>query len=371
MKLAILGTRGIPNNHGGFEQFAEHFSLYMAQKGHDVSVFNSHTHPYQLNKWKGVKIIHKNDPEDKIGTIGQFIYDLNCINHCRKEQFDIILQLGYTSNSIWHKRLPKKSIIITNMDGLEWKRSKYNKLVRQFLKTAESLAVKSSDYLISDSIGIQKHLNDTYKKDSYYIPYGATPFDSPDDQFLEDYGVKPLKYSLLIARLEPENNIESILDGIVLSKTKEKFLVIGKHDVNKFGSYLKNKYKNFRHIEFIGGIYNLDQLNNLRYFSKFYFHGHSVGGTNPSLLEAMASGTLIVANDNIFNRSILKKNALYFKNAKDIAVIFQNNSLFENNKVLFSKNNIKEIKLNFRWESINHKYEQYLISKMHKDKCQK
>lgn len=364
MKLVILGTRGVPNNHGGFEQFAEYFSLYMVSKGHDVSVFNSHTHPFQLENWKGVKIIHKNDPEDKIGTVGQFIYDLNCINHCRKVHFDIILQLGYTSSSVWGKLLPKKSLTITNMDGLEWKRSKYGRPVRKFLKIAESLAIRNSDYLISDSIGIKNYIEKTYDKDSKYIAYGADIFNTPDKAILEKYDVKSFGYNMLIARLEPENNIETILDGACLSKHKEPFLVIGKHDINKFGSYLKSKYKNQEHIKFIGGIYDLSHLNNLRYYSKFYFHGHSVGGTNPSLLEAMASGALIIANDNVFNKSILKRNALYFQNSNDVCNILDNDGLFEENKETFKTNNAQEIKLNFNWDLINSQYEDYLLSKL-------
>ena len=134
MKIGILGTRGIPNYHGGFEQFAEFFASFLAEKGHEVYVYSSHLHPYKKSCFKGANIIHCYDPEDKIGTPGQFIYDLNCIMDSRKRNFDILLQLGYTSNSIWHRLLPKKPIIITNMDGLEWKRSKYNKWVRHFLK---------------------------------------------------------------------------------------------------------------------------------------------------------------------------------------------------------------------------------------------
>ncbi|MHA7942479.1 DUF1972 domain-containing protein [Formosa sp. 3Alg 14/1] len=364
MKLAILGTRGVPNNHGGFEQFAEYFSLYMANKGYDVSVFNSHTHPYQEKEWNGVKIIHKNDPEDKIGTAGQFFYDLNCINHCKSEHFDVILQLGYTSSSIWSKLLPKNSLIVTNMDGLEWKRSKYKKPVRRFLKFAESLAIKSSDFLVSDSIGIQDYIKKTYNKESKYIAYGADAFTTPNEVVLNTYYVKPYNYNMLIARLEPENNIESVLDGAVLANTKEIFLVVGKHDVNKFGAYLKNKYKEHPYIKFVGGIYNLDHLNNLRYFSKLYFHGHSVGGTNPSLLEAMASGALIVANDNVFNKSILKDNALYFKDEKDVCRIMDDAVLFEKYKKEFKNNNVKEIMLNFNWDLINSQYEEYLLSKL-------
>ncbi|OMP32706.1 glycosyl transferase family 1 [Mangrovimonas sp. DI 80] len=364
MRLAILGTRGVPNNHGGFEQFAEYFSLYMAKKGHDVSVFNSHTHPYQSQEWNGVKIIHMNDPEDRVGTIGQFFYDLNCINYCRKVHFDVILQLGYTSSSIWRKLLPKKSLIITNMDGLEWKRSKYKKPVRKFLKYAENLAVKSSDYLVSDSIGIQDYIREKYDKESKYIAYGADVFEEPNFEILDLYNVKPFCYNMLVARFEPENNIEAILDGVSLSRRKEIFLVIGKHNINKFGSYLKNKYKNHEHIKFIGGVYNLEHLNNLRYYSRFYFHGHSVGGTNPSLLEAMASGALIVANDNVFNKSILKENALYFQDHKDVLNIIETENIFDRNKENFKKNNFNEVKMNFNWDLINFQYEEFLVSKL-------
>ena len=174
MKIAILGTRGIPNYYGGFEQFAEFFSVYLAEKGHDVFCYNSHNHKYQESTFKGVNIIHKNDPEHKMGTVGQFIYDYNCIMDSRKRDFDIILQLGYTSNSIWWFLLPKKPIIITNMDGIEWKRSKYSKPVQQFLRFAERLAAKSSDHLISDSLGIQSFLEKRYNKKSCLKPWPSS-----------------------------------------------------------------------------------------------------------------------------------------------------------------------------------------------------
>ena len=121
MKVAILGCRGIPNAYGGFEQFAQYLSEGLVNLGHSVSVYNAHNHPYQDEFWNGVKIIHIHDPEKKIGTIGQFIYDYNCIQDARNRDFDIILQLGYTSSSVWHKFLPKGVPILTNMDGLEWK----------------------------------------------------------------------------------------------------------------------------------------------------------------------------------------------------------------------------------------------------------
>ena len=358
MKIAILGTRGIPNNHGGFEQFAEHLSVHLANKGHDISVYNSHNHPYTESEWNGVQIIHKYDPEDKIGTAGQFVYDFNCILDSRKRGFDVILQLGYTSSSVWGRLLPSGSTIITNMDGLEWKRSKYSKYVRKFLKYAEKLGVKTSDFLVSDSIGIQNHIKEKYSKDSTYIAYGAYVFHNPDVQTCDKYQVRQFEYDMLIARLEPENNIEVILDGVVESNTDTDFLVIGKHET-KFGEYLKSKYKNQMNIRFLGGIYNQEDLNNLRFYSNLYFHGHSVGGTNPSLLEAMGSNSFIIANDNIFNKSILGQNAFYFKNKNDVINHIKNKKKADFQELIDA--NKQKILTDFKWDLINNKYEKFMI----------
>jgi len=357
MNIAILGTRGIPNHYGGFEQFAEYLSLGLVKAGHKVTVYNSHTHPFQGKEWNGVSIVHRKDPEDKMGTFGQFLYDFNCIHHARKQQYDIILVLGYTSSSIWGWYYPRKrSIITTNMDGLEWKRTKYSPKVRRFLKYAEKLGAYYSDYLIADSVGIQQHLQAEYHRSSVYIPYGATIFEHPNMSCLDEYKVLPYNYDLLIARLEPENSIETILDGKIAENGDRKFLVIGKHET-KFGEYLKSKYAANDKIVFLGGIYNIDILNNLRYFSNLYFHGHTVGGTNPSLLEAMASHCFICANDNIFNKSILGTDALYFSTVTDVSHILTTAQKSQDDTRALIDNNIAKIRTTYPW---NHIVEQYL-----------
>lgn len=357
MKVAILGTRGIPNHYGGFEQFAEYFSVYLVQNGHEVYCYNSHNHPHQEKTFRGVHILHQHDPEYKYGTFGQFIYDYNCILDARTRNFDVILQLGYTSNSIWFFLLPKKSVIVTNMDGIEWKRSKYNRTVQQFLRFAERLAAVTSDHLVADSLGIQSFLKKRYGKDSTYIAYGAHPFNQPDVSVLEKYQVKSNQYHMLMARFEPENNLEMVLDGVVLSGQNTPILVVGKHET-KFGNYLKNKYKNHAHIRFLGAIYLINDLNNLRYFCHFYFHGHSVGGTNPSLLEAMASQAFILAHNNDFNKGILKENAFYFKNPQEVKNLLL--TVQKNSNLQFITNNFQTIKREFNWNHINEQYLQLL-----------
>lgn len=357
MKVAILGTRGIPNHYGGFEQCAEYLALGLVQQGFDVLVYNSHNHPYQESSWQNVEIVHCYDPEYKLGTAGQFIYDLNCILDIRKRKVDVILQLGYTSSSVWGWLLPKNAIVTTNMDGLEWKRAKYSKLVRRFLTYAEKLGVKYSNHLIADSMGIQEYLKNKYGVPSVYIPYGANVFTNPDPSALKDYNVEPYLYNMLIARLEPENSIEIILDGVHESGSELPFLVIGKH-TTKYGEYIKNKYAANPKIIFVGGIYNIDVLNNLRHFSNLYFHGHTVGGTNPSLLEAMASDALICAHDNIFNSSIVGNDGFYFKDKDDVSDLLNAKKKDHYRELL--ENNRQKITEMYNWEKVTNQYADHL-----------
>ncbi len=361
MKIALFGTRGIPNHHGGFEQFAEWFAPYLVDNGHQAYVYCSHNHPYQKKEFRGAKLVHCYDPEYKLGTAGQFIYDLNCLLDARKRNFDVLLQLGYTSSSVWYPLLPKNTIIATNMDGLEWKRSKYHPLVRRFLAKAEAWAVKSSDHLIADNTAIQDYLANKYEVSSAYIPYGAQVFEHPDQVALGPFDVAPKGYDLIVARMEPENNIETILDGVTQSKSQGICLVVGKNQATPFGRYLTKKYENQSNIRFLGGIYNQDTLDNLRYFARVYFHGHSVGGTNPSLLEAMASRVLIAAHDNPFNKAILGSDALYFNSAEGVSEILdQKRETTEAQKLIQA--NAEKIKTVYSWGKINADYLTFLKS---------
>jgi hypothetical protein len=359
MKIAILGTRGIPNNYGGFEQLAEYLALGLKEKGHEVYVYSQHKHAYQQSNWRGVNIIHKFDPEKKIGTAGQFIYDLNCILDARRRGFDVILNLGYTSSSVWMRLFPSKTRLITNMDGLEWKRSKYSKVVRFFLRYAEKWAVRRSDTLVADSVAIKHYLKEKYGAESHYIAYGSEIFTEPDERVLEQFGVKPFTYDLLIARLEPENNIEMILDGLMASSVKGKFFVVG-NTKNKFGSYIEQKFAQEERIVFAGPIYNASIINNLRYYSRLYFHGHSVGGTNPSLLEAMGCRCLIAAHNNEFNRAVLREDAFYFKTAEEVKELINGDLRKQNGTETMLNNNLDKIRSNYNWPLIVHLYEELM-----------
>ncbi len=358
MRIGILGSRGIPNNYGGYEQFAQYISLGLLKKGHAVYVYNSSRHPYKEKEWNGVQIIHCKDWEHKFGTAGQFLYDRNCINDARKRNFDILLHLGYTSDSVWHRRWPNKTVNIVNMDGLEWKRSKYNRLTRHFLKWAESLAVKNADALVADSAAIRQHILDAYNKQSVLIPYGATVFTTPHTGSLDQYRLKPYEYFMVIARMEPENNIEMIIKGYITSGQHFPLLMIG--DISgHFGKYISQRYRH-SNIIYAGSIFDITLLNNLRYYSKLYFHGHSVGGTNPSLLEAMACGCSIAAHNNVFNQVVLQNEADYFSTENEVAVLMNRTAdtfTQQQRKMV----NLERIRSVYNPEKIINEYEQLML----------
>jgi len=285
MRVGIIGTRGIPNKYGGFEQFTMHFAKYLAEEGIEVVVYNSSNHPYKENRWNGVEIVHCWDPEKLIGSAGQFFYDLGAILNARKQKFDVLFQLGYTSSSIWGFLFPKKTKIITNMDGQEWKRAKYNKWVKRFLKKAECWAIKQSDVLIADSRGIQEYLKNEYSASSHFIAYGANVVHKFDKTILDKYNLLPNSYNLLIARMEPENNIETIIKGH-RNNLADKLIVIGNLDTT-FGKYLASNYSSGATVNDGSCIYEPTN-----------YTMEDVADLNSSLLNENSG--IIVFNDHVF-----------------------------------------------------------------------
>ncbi len=367
MKIAFISTRGIPNNYGGFEQFAEYISVGLAQRGHEVVVYSPKFHPYQEDTYKGVRLKHIYSPETWMGSsVGSFFYDFASLcDALKKEDFDIIYEAGYTSiipAYIWFNvRKRKRPIFTTNMDGLENKRSKFSPMVRRFLDWEEKMAVKYSHYLIADNMGIHDYSKEKYDKESKFLAYGADIHDDFNADYLKEFGLQPEEYYILIARLEPENNIVMAIEGYLHSKEngRRPLIVVGKTNT-PHGKELVEKYGNEKNVRFVGGIYDFKKLDSVRHFSKAYFHGHSVGGTNPSLLEAMAAGCFIFAHDNIFNRAVLEENAFYYPSADKVAEYLNRiDTMAEESKIQYTANNIEVIRNEYSWEHLVDEHEKY------------
>lgn len=355
MKIAILGTRGIPNQYGGFEQFAEYLAVGLQERGHSVGVYLPHFHPNQGETYKGVSLHRITSPEHVLGAFANFIYDYLSLRDAIKRRYEIILECGYGTSapSLFVVR-PNKSIIITNMDGLEWKRSKWSRPVQWLTRWFEALAVKRSDVLVADNVGIQTYLQSVYGANSTCIPYGSEVVEAPSAEELNTYQLIPHSYFLAIARLEPENNLEMMLDGFRQAQCDQPMLIVGNHQT-AYGRYLCDRYRDVPEIRFLGGIYQKEILDSLRHHARVYFHGHSVGGTNPSLLEAMGCGALVASHDNEFNRSVLQDHALYFTNAIEVNQILRMELTEEHRS--FRRANIERVHSTYNWPVIIDQYE--------------
>ena len=370
MKIAFISTRGIPNNYGGFEQFAEHISVGLAQRGHEVTVYSPHYHPYQEKEYKGVRIKHIYSPESWMGSsLGSFFYDYACLKDAlRNEHFDIIYEAGYTTIIPAYIRFNVKAIkspiFVTNMDGLEYKRAKFNKLVQKFVYWEEQMAVKYSQFLVADNMGIHDYYKEHFGRESKFLAYGANIYDNYSEEFLKEYGLERNQYLLIVARLEPENNLSMAIEGYIASEIYGKIplVIVGKKNT-PHGKHLVNTYSSYEHIRFTSGIYNFDKLNSLRYFSYAYFHGHSVGGTNPSLLEAMASECFILSHDNIFNKTVLGDNAIYYSDKDEVTNLLNKlEILIRERKQLYTTNNLEVIRTQYSWEKLIEEHEEYFMS---------
>jgi len=354
-KIAIIGTRGIPNRYGGFEQFAEMLSVRLVERGFDVTVYNPDYHPYEDSTFKGVHIRKKKLNEKLWGPAANILYDYACMKEAIVFKNDVVLACGYGSMlaAIQIKR-PEKTRLIINMDGMEWQRRKWHSIVKTILHASEKQAVKKADILVTDHSEINSYYKVKYGIDNPCIPYGASVQTDFDEKYLSQFGLKKDNYFLMISRPISENNLPEILKGFIRAKTRDILVVI----TNMNDAYAKKLSRKYSHanIQFLSNIFDSTILNSLRFYSKGYFHGHSVGGTNPSLLEAMAAQCFMIAHDNAFNRKILKENALYFKSEEDVfGIIREFDNLLEK-KSKFVKNNLTTIIRDYSWEQVTDAY---------------
>lgn len=339
MKVAILGSQGVPAQYGGFETLVENII------GENCSPFIQYTvfcsgkdFTEKLQTYKGAILEYITF---RANGIQSTIYDILSLVKAIKG-YDAVLLLG-TSGGIALPlfRLFSRTKLITHIDGLEHQRSKWSRFAKVFLRLSESLAVKYGDFVIADNKGIQDYIIKEYGKNSELIAYGGDHVlrdttDTQQQKVLEQYNLAPATYSLKISRIEPENNCEMILDAFV--KTGEVFVYVGNWSTNEFGKQLQCQYVEYSNIRLIDSLYDLDTLYALRRHCKFYIHGHSAGGTNPSLVEAMFFGCPVFAFDVVFNKETTEYKANYFQSESELCkLITTDKSIFKENGLVMTE----------------------------------
>lgn len=316
LRIAIIGSRGIPAKYGGYETIAQDLGIELVKKGLDVYV-TCESHGFRKNPYatyRGVNLVYFPIIESIRNLSDVILYDALSV-FWATFNVDVIYMLSYTNIPLLI--LPKifQKTLLVNADGIEWKRRKHNSFLRFLLKNFESFSTRIVDSVVVDSHAIGNHFKDNYGVKTLYIPYGIREILPLDSSILIKYNLKPQEYYLIIARLEPENNIDYIINEFKKSGTKKTLVLMAPI---KNTSFVRNllKLKSDK-ILFVGGIYNPALQRTFRHNCFAYIHGHEVGGTNPSLIEALSCCNIILALDVPFNREVAGDAAFYFTKDSD------------------------------------------------------
>jgi len=317
--LRILGTRGIPARHGGFETFAERLAIHLARRGWAVTVYCQEAGSGEIRQdtWEGVRrILVPSGVRPKLDTI---LFDWKSAQHASRED-GLVLTLGYNTGVFGLVHRLKGIPQVINMDGIEWRRAKWSLPVKAWFFANEWAACRIADHLIADNPGIRDHLARHVSASKIaMIPYGA---DAPSEASLEPlapFRLSPSGYVTVVARPEPENSLLEIVSAFSARRRDLLLALVGEIQPPTTAYRRRLVDAAGPEVRFLGPIYDQGVLGPLRRHARLHIHGHRVGGTNPSLVEALGAGNAILAHDNVFNRWVCGRAACYFGDAVELA----------------------------------------------------
>lgn len=322
MKAAILGTVGVPGRYGGFETLAENLVRQHQARGTftQLAVYcSAPAYDVRPQTYLGAQLFYS---RWKANGLQSVLYDATTLLQCAWRGYDVVLLLGVSGASILPLvRLLSRMRIVTNVDGIEWRRDKWKGLARHFLRFSEWMAVRFSHEVVADNQGIADHLSEAYGISPKVIAYGgdhAVTRPADPRSHLPSIPCSP-GYALALCRIEPENNIDMILEAF--SSSSRDLVFVGNWDSSDYGRRLRSRYAASANLHLLDPIYDPEDLYRIRAAAGFYVHGHSAGGTNPSLVEMMHFGLPVVTFDCVYNRHTTESRAEYFSSSLQLGVI--------------------------------------------------
>jgi glycosyltransferase involved in cell wall biosynthesis len=360
MHVLILGTRGVPSKHSGFETFAQDFAFFLRAHDHEVTVYCQveKDEPAHEDRWNGIRRVLI--PAGS-GSVGTMHFDWKCIRHAMREK-GVALTLGYNTGvfNLLYRFSDVQNIM--NMDGIEWIREKWSRPAKTWFWFNEWAGARVANHLVADHPEIGKHLSrHTAQKKISVIPYGADVVPSAPVSPIQKYDLSSKGYYLLIARPEPENSILEIVRAYSLRERGVPLVILGNY--KREGTRYQNTVLDAAgpEIKFLGAIFDRDIVRSLRFHARAYFHGHRVGGTNPSLVEALAAGNAVIAHDNRFTRWVAGEGARYFQNSEDIDRIVDSLNMDPAQLIAMEASSRKRHRGAFTQEKVLTAYEELLL----------
>lgn len=364
--LNILGIRGIPANHGGFESFVARFAPFMTEQGWKVTVYcqadeGKRSPRMWIDEWNGIRRVHFETRTR--GALATIEFDLKTVLHVLRQP-GVDLVLGYNT-AVFNvlQRLAGRRLIM-NMDGIEWKRHKWGKAAKLWFWINEWIGARIASVPVADHPKIAEHLASRGVRNAVIIPYGSDVIVDAPVEHLARFGITPKDYFISIARIEPENSILEMVQAFVAAAPPgRRLVVLGRLDVETNPYHAQVRHAANDSVIFPGAIYDAELVRALRHHCLAYMHGHQVGGTNPSLVEALGAGNAVIARNNAFNRWTAGEEQLFFSSiaecAEAIKAMAQNAGLVQRHG-LASRERHRQ---NFQYDSVHRMYLDLIASK--------
>ena len=356
MKIAVMGIRGIPSNYGGFETFAEELAPRLVKMGHEVTVYGrSNNIEYREKYYKGVRIIVL--PTISHKYLDTVVHTFVTVIYSIFKKYDVVL-LCNSVNSLFSLmlRLTGKKVAL-NVDGLEWKRQKWNTLGKWVYKASEYLSTIFPNKVVTDARDVEKYYLEKFNKESTFIPYGAPTEKAQTKDVLEKYNLKPREYVLYVSRLEPENNAHLVVKAFEGVKTDLKLVIVGDAPYNTEYIQKLKETKDSR-IIFTGYVFGAG-YREFQSNAYFYIQATEVGGTHPALLEGMGYGNCILANDVPEHKEVVGEAGFYFEKSNYVDLQKQCQYLLDNPEIVADAREkaSKRVKEKYDWDVVSTSYE--------------
>lgn len=361
LRIAVIGSRGIPAGYGGFETFAEELCPRLVDLGHEVTVYcrRGYTGEATPEEYKGVKLRYPRYVKRR--SLEQLSHEFFCIADSLRLPFDLYYFLGTRSAPLYAPLRASRRITVVNTDGLEWKRRKWSRFGRAYLKFAEWTAVRvAADELVSDAKAIRRYFAETYGRASTYLTNGAHVYTELADGALERWDLAPGAYYLIACRIEPENNIDLIIREFVASGSERELVVVGGMNYETpYWGQLQELARGHR-VRFLGPVYGPMLVENLHLGCYAYLHGHEVGGTNPSLLKAMGCANCSIALDTPFNAENLEgTGVLWTKRPGDLGSRIRWADENETEVAQLGRRAQQRIREHYTWDEIARQHDEF------------
>lgn len=358
MKIAFIGTRGVPALYSGFETAGTEICTRLVERGHDVTVYCRNGYGDESEPtYNGIK--KKYLPRLNVKVADTLSHTMLSLLHQCVDRADVILIMNGANGPLCVIPRLRGIPFAINVDGLEWKRAKWPWIGQRYFYFASWFCTKIAPAIIADSREIQRFYKDHWGSESFFASYGAYIEESIAPHLLEDYGLEKNEYFLVVARLEPENNTELIVRAFEGVKTDKKLVIVGGTNFkSKFVDDLKSSVTDER-IVFTGGIYDQEHLTEIMCNSFVYVHGHMVGGTNPVLLKALGCGACVTYADVAFNAEVVQEAGVPFPLEVDGArAVFQN--LVDNPEQTLRCRELgpSRIREAYTWDIVTDRYEE-------------